>query len=370
MLAGAIRKKALSLGFEAVGFTGTASFSGWAGEIQRRIRTEETMRPVWKRYRIASDPLTLMDEAKTVVMLAWPYGPYTGEWPEGHLRWSAYYECRNPAREAMTALTGWLGQQGVAAVKADDRLPLKEAAQRAGLGRIGHNQLLITPRWGTCVYLDAVLIDTEISEDREQPKPLSCEKCQRCVAACPMGALDSDGTFHREKCLRHYMLSGEIIPADIRPHLGKDLVGCDACQRVCPHNQGQYRIERTPAPESVSAFCIADILGEWETGLKERMARMAPVIGANYARANKVLAAALIAAREQWELTPAIGGALAHPQSRIRRYAAWALSFHPGEAARCLLQEAVGREDDPGVKREIAAALDRQVHAGKDMGNH
>lgn len=366
MLAGEIREKALSLGFGDVGFTDTAPFIRWAGEMERRKRTEEAMRPVWDRYRIAADPLTVMPGAKTIVMLVWPYTPYTGEWPKGYLRWSAYYECRVPACEATRILAEWFREQGVTAVEASDRLPLKEGAERAGLGRIGFNQLLITPRWGSCVHLGVILIDQEIIEMREPPKPLPCEQCRRCAAACPTGALTDDGTFYREKCLRHYMLSGDIIPVGIRHYLGKDLVGCDACQGVCPYNHGQYKGEHAPDPDIVSAFSIGEILGEWETGLKNRMARMALVIGANYARANKVLCAALIAARDQPELIPAIGRALDHPQPRIRRYAAWVLSFHTGEQVRSLLQGALCREEDPAVREEIAAALDRRAGAGED----
>ena len=367
MLAHEIREKAVSLGFGDAGFTGIAPFTRWAGEMERRLRTEESMRPVWERYRIVSDPLAIMPEAKTVVMLVWPYTPYTGEWPAGHLRWSAYYECRGPARKAVTALTEWLGRQGVMAVETSDQLPLKEAAERAGLGRIGLNQLLITPRWGSCVYLDAILLDTGISGERGSPKPLSCEKCRRCVTICPTGALENDGVFHREKCLRHYMLSGDIIPEAIRGHLGNNLVGCDACQRVCPQNHGQYKGERALKPDTVTAFSVADILGEWETGLKARMDRMAPVIGANYARANKVLAAALVAAREYPELTAVIGRTLSHPHPHIRRYAAWALSFYEGDAAERLLRNALAGEQDNGVREEITAALGRRSHAGKDI---
>jgi|GEM_PF-283689 len=367
MLASEIREKALSLGFGDVGFTDAAPFTRWATEMERRKRTEAAMRPVWERYRIASDPLTVMPEAKTIVVLAWPYRPYGGEWPEGHLRWSAYYECRGPAREAMGVLTEWLRERGVTALEANDQLPLKEAAQRAGLGRIGRNQLLITPRWGSCVYLGAVLFDTTVAEKREPVKPLDCDTCRRCAAACPTGALTDDGLFHRKKCLRHYMLLGDTIPETVRGLLGNDLVGCDTCQRVCPHNHGQYKGERTPEPDMISAFCIADILEEWQSGLKNRMARMAPVIGGNYARATKVLSAALIAARKYPELTSAIGRALAHPAPRIRKYAAWALSYHPYEEAGELLGNALTGEADSEVRKEITAALDRMAGAGEDI---
>ena len=366
MLAGEIRDKAMSLGFGDVGFADVTPFAGGAEEMARRIRTEASMRPVWERYRIASDPSAVMPGAKTVVVMAWPYAPYTG-WPEGYLRWSAYYECRIPARKAMAALVAWLRERGVTAVEDNDQVPLKEAAVRAGLGTIGLNQLLITPEWGSCVYLGAVLIDREITERREPPKPLPCGKCQRCVKACPTNALECDGTFTRQKCLRHHMLSGDTIPETVRGYLHNDLVGCDACQGVCPLNHGQYKGERSPEPDVVSPFSIAGVLDDWKTGLKARLARMAPVIGANYARADKVLAAALIAARDCRELTTSVGGALYHPRPHIRRYAAWALSLHGGEEAWTLLGDALNRERDPAVIEEIKTALERRADAGKDI---
>ena len=86
-----------------------------------------------------------------------------------------------------------------------------------------------------------------------------------------------------------------------------------------------------------------------------------------YARADKVLAAALIAARDCRELTTSVGGALYHPRPHIRRYAAWALSLHGGEEAWTLLGDALNRERDPAVIEEIKTALERRADAGKDI---
>lgn len=363
MLGDDIREKALALGFGDVGFTNIAPFAGWAGEIERRMRAEPGMRAVWGRYRIASDPLAVMPAARTVVVLVWPFVPYGGAWPEGYLQWSAYYECWTPGRRAVGALIEWLGERGVGAVDADDHIPLKEAAERAGLGAIGFHQLLITPRWGSCVYLDAVLIDREIREARGEMQPLSCRQCQRCVQACPTQALDSDGTFHREKCLRHYMLSFDLIPAPVRERLGRHLVGCEGCQAVCPRNHGQYSEGRIPDAATLEPFSIRGILGEWETGLKGRMKRMVPVIGSNYARPRKVLTAALLSSRGEAGLAETVGQVLRHPHPYIRRYAAWALSYRPEKEAGLMLAEALAREGDAGVSEEIAAALDRRAHA-------
>jgi epoxyqueuosine reductase len=368
MTADEIRRKAAELGFGDVGFTGIEPFSGWAGEMARRIETEPSMRAVWEGYPIAADPLSVMPGARTVIVLIRPFAPYTGEWPEGYLRWSAYYECREPARKAVGALVKWLATQGIKAVEANDRVPLKEATVRSGLGRIGLHQLLITPQWGSNIHLCAVLIDREIKEEREAQKPLPCETCRRCVEACPTGALEMDGTFHRERCLRHYMLSGELIPEKYRYLLGKDLVGCERCQTVCPRNHGQHRGERVPDAAMLEPFSIQGILDEWETGLKARMGRMAPVIGANYARARKVLGAALIASKGEKGITEAVGRAIKHPHPHIRRYAAWALSFQAAREAGGMLKRALADEVDEGVREEIKAALDRRAGAGKNNG--
>lgn len=368
MLRDEIREKALSLGFGAVGFAGTEPFGEWAEEMARRIRVEEKLRATWERYRIAADPHDVMPEVKMIAVLAWPYVPYTGEWPEGYLCWSAYYECREPARKAARALVKWLATQGIKAVEANDRVPLKEAAVRAGLGQIGLNQVLITPQWGSNVHLCAVLIDKEIEEEREAQRPLPCETCRCCIEACPTGALKMDGTFYRERCLRHYMLSGDLIPEEYRHLLGKDLVGCERCQAVCPRNHGHYKEERVPDAATLAPFSIRGILDEWETGLKKRMERMAPVIGANYARARKVLGAALIASKGEKGITEAVGRALKHPHPHIRRYAAWALSFQAAREAGGMLERALADEVDEGVREEIKAALDRRVCAGKNNG--
>jgi len=72
----------------------------------------------------------------------------------------------------------------------------KLAAHLAGMGWIGKNCLLITPkdgprvRWGT-VLTDAPLIPGE-------PLDRGCGKCNRCVEACPAGAVKGRSFNHHE----------------------------------------------------------------------------------------------------------------------------------------------------------------------------
>ena len=64
---------------------------------------------------------------------------------------------------------------------------LKHAAQAAGLGTIGRHSLLITPEFGSMIWLGAVLCDAEFEPDRM--KENICDNCNRCVEICPVNAL-------------------------------------------------------------------------------------------------------------------------------------------------------------------------------------
>lgn len=71
----------------------------------------------------------------------------------------------------------------------------KHAAQAAGLGTIGRHSLLITPEYGSMVWLGCVLTDAPLEPDPLQA-PI-CTGCDLCVAACPVHALDGDDLAHR-----------------------------------------------------------------------------------------------------------------------------------------------------------------------------
>ena len=63
----------------------------------------------------------------------------------------------------------------------------KHAAQAAGLGTIGRHSLLITPEFGSMVWLGAVLTEAELAEDPVLEK--ICNDCNLCVEACPITRL-------------------------------------------------------------------------------------------------------------------------------------------------------------------------------------
>ncbi len=64
----------------------------------------------------------------------------------------------------------------------------KHAAQAAGLGTIGRHSLLITPEFGSMVWLGMVLCDQILEPDKIK-EPI-CDHCNLCVESCPVNALE------------------------------------------------------------------------------------------------------------------------------------------------------------------------------------
>ncbi len=79
----------------------------------------------------------------------------------------------------------------------------KLVAKAAGLGEIGIHRNLIHPKYGSFVLLGTVLIEAEVDQ---LSKPIDfnpCFECKLCVAACPVGAIKSDGDFDFSSCYTH-----------------------------------------------------------------------------------------------------------------------------------------------------------------------
>ena len=136
-----------------------------------------------------------------------------------------------------------------------DHSPIREvdAAARAGLGVVGQHGLLITPEYGSFLFIGEIITDADyLSVTGSQPpcfpdEPPLCEGCGACVAACPGGCEGTD----RTGCLSALtQKKGALTPDEVEAIRQNHLVwGCDVCQLVCPHNARAVREGRdTPIP--------------------------------------------------------------------------------------------------------------------------
>ena len=79
----------------------------------------------------------------------------------------------------------------------------KPVAIAAGLGRMGIHRNVIHPKFGNFILLGTILLDAEVSEYAKELDFNPCLTCKLCVAACPVGAIGSDGHFNFSACYTH-----------------------------------------------------------------------------------------------------------------------------------------------------------------------
>lgn len=115
---------------------------------------------------------------------------------------------------------------------------LKDAAVLAGLGVIGKNNLLITPRFGPRVRLRAMFADARLRPGSILSGFAPCENCSApCRKACPRNAFES-GSYDRHACemeMRRDETKKRFFKnVGVMHYAGSWIKYCRACEFACP----------------------------------------------------------------------------------------------------------------------------------------
>lgn len=232
----------------------------------------------------------------------------------------------------------------------------RAVAERAGIGWSGKNCSIITKEFGSYVYLGEII--TTIPFVPDTPITDQCGTCNKCVEACPTGAIVQGGQLNSNRCIAFLTQTKTFLADEFREKLGNRIYGCDTCQQVCPENKGKdfhLHDEMEPDPEIVKPLLetllfisnrefrevFGSLSGAWRG--KKPLQRNAIIAIAHYQDITAIDDLTLLLNND--------------PRPVIRGTAAWAIGKLQVENSEKILIAAKQRENDRDVLVEIDKGL-------------
>ena len=197
-------------------------------------------------------------------------------------------------------------------------------AERAGLGWIGKNGLLINRELGSWLTLSVMFLDRTV-DAYDNPHEFLCGDCVRCLSGCPTGAFASPGVVDARRCLSYQSIENKgPVPERLRRGFAGRVFGCDICQDVCPWNADDIPVgDRRFEPRPLAALSPAELADLSEADFKTLSAGMA-VARAQYdgLRRNALLA---LGAQRLQAGRPVVERLTQDPSPVVAEAARWAL---------------------------------------------
>jgi epoxyqueuosine reductase len=363
-----IKSEAQRLGFDLVGISQAKlapheeSFAEWlrqgfAGEMDYLPRTEELRR----------NPQRLMPWAISVVSVAMNYfTPYVRpKEPQGSKGWISryawgddYHELIHNRLERLLAFVREAHDGIVEGRAFVDSGPVLERgfAGIAGIGWIGKNTHLISPKKGSWFFLGELFLSLPLTYD--QPIKDRCGKCDLCLKACPTGAFAGPYLLDARRCISYLTIELKgSIPRHLRPLLGNHVFGCDICQEVCPYN-AKSQSTTDPSYSPRPGLYLPDLIELLSISTEDfrRRFRNSPMRRAKRRGLLRNVAVALGNLGSP-DAVPALIRALDDDEALVREHVAWALGQIGTAEAVTALRKRRCVEADGRVNREIDKAL-------------
>jgi epoxyqueuosine reductase len=232
----------------------------------------------------------------------------------------------------------------------------RAVAVRAGIGWSGKNCAVMTPEFGSYVYLGEMI--TSIPFAADTPMEDQCGSCTACIEACPTGALVQGGQINAQACVAFLTQTKAVIPEEFRDKIGNRVYGCDSCQTSCPVNKGKdfHFHEEMEADPEVAKPLLRPMLKMSNREFKNRFGTVAGSWrGKKPIQRNAIIA---LAHFKDESAVPDLLGVLENESSSVlKETAAWALGKIGSQEAVEALEKAAEKEDDLEVKSEIEKSL-------------
>lgn len=234
-----------SLGLDTVGFIPCRQFDElrdfYRARQEMNLQNEFEEKDIEKRI----NPKHYMEDGKTILSIAFPYYHVdaTNNMENGFSIYTKRLDYHRVIKKYLDEITNYIESLGGKAIGLVDSntLPERYIAFLSGVGFIGKNNMIITEKYGSYVFLGEIITDLEIPcEDKRGFDHLSeyseCGTCSKCLSECPTKAINLNRK-NPNICLSYITQKKEISNQEIKLLKG-NVFGCDFCQLRCPYNEG------------------------------------------------------------------------------------------------------------------------------------
>ncbi|MDO5519093.1 MAG: tRNA epoxyqueuosine(34) reductase QueG [bacterium] len=240
-----------SIGLDTVGVIPCRTFEELRGFYQERqekkLQNEFEENDIEKRI----NPAHYMEDGKSIISIAFPYVDDEEEQENGFSIYTKRYDYHRVVHGYLDQVCEYIQSLGGNAEGFVDSntLPERYIAYLAGVGFIGRNNMIITEKYGSYVFLGEIITDLDLgAEDSRMIGEISlhkeCGDCSRCYGECPTKSINANRK-NPNICLSYLTQKKEISDQEIGLLKG-NVFGCDFCQLKCPYNE---MAGKSPIPE-------------------------------------------------------------------------------------------------------------------------
>jgi epoxyqueuosine reductase len=205
-----------------------------------------TMEWMERRVTWRSDPNALWGQARSIIMLGMNYGPQAdplaglSHRDQGNISvYARSKDYHDVVKKRLKRIARALHRSQQCEVKVFvDTAPVMEKplAQAAGLGWQGKHTNLVSPDFGSWLFLGAIFTDMDLPSD--EPHDEQCGSCRACLDVCPTNAFPAPFQIDARRCISYLTIEHPgYIAVEFRQPMANRIYGCDDCLAVCPWNK-------------------------------------------------------------------------------------------------------------------------------------
>ncbi|MEZ5489810.1 MAG: tRNA epoxyqueuosine(34) reductase QueG [Gammaproteobacteria bacterium] len=340
-LAADIRNWGTALGFQQIGFT-DVDLSRYRPFLEDWLAKQfhGEMSYMARNHELRCHPDKLLNDTLTVISVRMDYSATQDNSLEPLDRKSAAYIARyargRDYHKVIRKRLQKLAEQIEEAVGAFgyrafvDSAPVLERAlaEKAGLGWIGKNTMLINKQAGSWFFLGELFTNLPLPTD--SPASEHCGTCAACLEICPTKAFVAPHQLDARRCISYLTIELKTaIPEALRPLIGNRVFGCDDCQLICPWNKFTSPTRETDFSPRHS-LDDSDLLQLFQWSEEEFLQRTegSAIRRTGYQGWLRNLAVALGNADSSPEIVRALQAKQHHPSALVREHVEWALAQH------------------------------------------